>query len=71
MMLQNLMRWKNLRKPQTVLVSIITVTLRGNLHVTGINIHVSKSKEKGKTLPDRGEFRTYSNMYDGVFCENN
>ena len=45
MTLQRLMRWKDLRKPETVLKSIITVTLRGNLHFIRIKIRVSKSKE--------------------------
>ena len=45
MTLQSLMRWKDLRKPETVLKSIITVTLRGNLHFIRIKIRVSKSKE--------------------------
>ena len=50
--LRSLIRWKDLRKPETVLESIGTVTLRGNLHANGTNIRVSKIKEKRKTLPD-------------------
>ena len=51
MILRNLIRWKDLRKPETVLESIGTVTLRGNLHANGTNIRVSKIKEKEKFVP--------------------